>query len=108
MQIDRKFFERVVQMLETDHMIIYKHQDELEVTEAWVAHVNNTIKQCKEVNEIEKYQEEVQALCTYWNDNLPGDLGGEDMYEIALQKTISIDELDMDIPDLEDEQEIWY
>jgi hypothetical protein len=90
MQIDRKFFERIIQMLETEHMILYKYQDTLEVTEAWIAHVNSTIKQCKEINEMEKYQEEVQSLCTYWQKVENGELGGEDMYNVALRETIDL------------------
>jgi len=67
-------------------MIVFKHQDELEVTEAWIAHVNNTLKQCKEINEIEKYQEEIQSLCTYWQKVDDGVLG-DDTYDVALRET---------------------
>lgn len=90
MQIDRKFFERIVQMLETEHMILYKFQDQLEVTEAWIAHVNATLKQCKEINEIEKYQEEVQSLVTYWHQIENQELGGNDIYDVALRETVDL------------------
>jgi len=97
MQIDRKFFERIIQMLETEHMILYSNQEELEITEAWLAHVNATIRQCKEINEIEKYQEEVQALCTYWQQEDNSDIGGEDMYNHALRATVDLVALEDEI-----------
>ena len=97
MQIDRKFFERIVQMLEVEHRLIYKFQDDLDVTEGWIAHVNATIRQCKEINEIEKYQEEVQSLCTYWQQLETGEGGGEDMYQVALRETIDLVALEDEI-----------
>jgi hypothetical protein len=84
-------------MLETEHMILYKFQDQLEITEAWISHVNASIKQCKEINEIEKYQEEVKSLCTYWQQIENGDLGGEDMYQMALRETVDLVALEDEI-----------
>jgi len=97
MQIDRKFFEKIVQMLETNHMLVYSNQHELGVTEAWVSHVNATLRQCKEINEVEKYQEEAQALCTYWQQMDNSEIGGDQAYHMALEKTIDLVSLEDEI-----------
>jgi len=83
MYIDRKFFERIVQMLEAEHNVIVKLQHEMGISEPWIAHVDATLAQCKEINLEEEVRDRNKSIAE-WQQSIPEYLGGEEIYRMAL------------------------
>lgn len=65
MYLDTKFFKNVIHMLETDHNLV-RPMDE--VTEAWKFHVDQTIRQCKEIMASAAFQEEREIVFSQFDE----------------------------------------
>jgi len=87
MEIDTRFFERLVKTFETNHHIVRNNTDSLNITEAWIAFGDQQINQCKSIVYAAKTSEEHDAVFNQMSEILESEFN-EDMFNLSLEKTM--------------------
>lgn len=82
MIIDLKYFEHLVNTLETEHNIVREHKDRLRMTEAWMYITDQLLKQCKMMIREEKFMEEQNALYTKLSEDSELQLSDDELIEL--------------------------